>query len=376
MKKHVLAVAASVLFACKAESPSRPGDEAGNAARSTGATQVTATPSSAPSRTSGARDYITIVGSSTVYPFSTVVAEQFGKTTSFKTPKVESTGSGGGLKLFCDGVGVKYPDIANSSRRIKPSEVGQCAKNGVTDIVELKIGYDGIVVASSKRAQPVTMTLRHLWLALAKQTPGGTPQSLRPNPHQRWSDIDPQLPDRQIEVLGPPPTSGTRDAFVELALEAGCSTFDWIAALKSSDEPRFKSLCHTLREDGRFIEAGENDNLIVQKLEANPGAIGIFGFSFLDQNSEKVQAAPIDGVPPTFESIAGGTYPISRPLYVYVKKSHVQMIPGIAEYLAELTSPRAWSADGYLADKGMIAMPEAERAQFRDVALKLTPLQM
>lgn len=372
MKKHILA--ATLIIACKAEPPSRPAERAeqDKAASSTGAPQVTA----APSRTSGARDYITIVGSSTVYPFSTVVAEQFGKTTTFKTPKVEATGSGGGLKLFCDGIGVKYPDIANSSRRIKPSEVAQCEKNGVTDIVELKLGYDGIVLASSKSAEPISMTLRHLWLALAKQTPGEAPQSLRPNPHQKWSDIDPQLPNRQIEVLGPPPTSGTRDAFVELALEAGCSTFDWIAALKSSDEPRFKALCHTLREDGRFIEAGENDNLIVQKLEANPSAFGVFGFSFLDQNSEKVQAAPIDGTVPTFESIAGGTYPVSRPLYIYVKKGHVQMIPGISEFLAELTSPRAWSADGYLADKGMIAMPDAERAQFRDAALKLTPLKM
>jgi phosphate transport system substrate-binding protein len=371
MKKHLLAV--TFVLGCKGEAP-RPADPAApDPAKSTAATRVPATPSNAPS---GARDYITIVGSSTVYPFSTVVAEQFGKSTGQKTPKVESTGSGGGLKLFCEGVGVKHPDIANSSRRIKTSEVSQCAKNGVTDIIELKVGYDGIVVASSKQAEPLAMTLRTIWLALAKQIPDGASREVKPNAYQKWSDIDPKLPSRQIEVLGPPPTSGTRDAFVELAMEAGCSTFDWLAALKSSDEPRFKALCHTLREDGRFIEAGENDNLIVQKLEANPGAFGVFGFSFLDQNSEKVQASTIEGVSPTFEAIASGSYPISRPLYVYVKKAHVHMIPGIAEYLAELTSPKAWSPDGYLADKGMIPMPEAERARFRDVAVNLTLLQM
>lgn len=311
-----------------------------------------------------------------MYPFATVVAEQFGRTAKFKTPKVESTGSGGGLKLFCEGVGGKFPDIANSSRRIKPSEVARCAENGVKDIIELKIGYDGIVLANSNAAQPLSLSLRQLWLALAKEVPAGGPGQLKPNPYQKWSEIDPSLPDLRIEVLGPPPTSGTRDAFVELALEGGCKTFDWIGALARSDEARYKSLCHTVREDGRFIEAGENDNLIVQKLGANATAFGVFGFSFLDQNAEKVQASRIDGVAPTFETIADGKYPVSRPLFIYVKKAHTSMVPGLSEYVAEFTSPRAWGPEGYLADKGMIPMPEQERTRFSEAAKNLTPLQM
>jgi phosphate transport system substrate-binding protein len=245
----------------------------------------------------------------------------------------------------------------------------------VTDIVELKIGYDGIVVANSKKAKALTLDLHHLWLALAKQVPDGA-DTLKPNPATTWKQVDPKLPDIKIEVLGPPPTSGTRDAFVELAMESGCSSVGWIKALKTSDDKRFKSICHTIREDGAFIEAGENDNLIVQKLEANPSAFGIFGYSFLDQNAEKVQAASINGIAPTFETIANGTYPVSRPLYVYVKKAHVGVIPGISEYLSEFTAPRAFGPDGYLADKGMIPMPDTERTQYRNVATNLTPLVM
>ncbi len=310
----------------------------------------------------GTRDYISIVGSSTVYPFATVVAEQFGKTTDFKTPKIESTGSGGGLKLFCAGIGVRHPDVANSSRRIKASEVDMCAKNGVTDIVEVKIGYDGIVVANTRSAKPIKLSLRDLWLALAEEVPdpaGG--QKLVANPYQTWKDVNATLPATRIEVLGPPPTSGTRDAFVELALEGGCTTFTWVAAMKSADNSRFKTVCHSIREDGAYVEAGENDNLIVQKLQANPAALGIFGFSFLDQNSDAVQGAVIDGVEPTFEAIADGDYPVSRPLYFYVKKAHVGVIPGIDEFLAEFSSEKAWGPDGYLADKGMIPMPDYER---------------
>jgi phosphate transport system substrate-binding protein len=271
---------------------------------------------------------------------------------------------------------VRFPDIANSSRRIKPSEVAQCKQNGVADIVELKIGYDGIVLANSKKAKPLALDLHHLWLALAQQVPGDEPNQVKPNTSATWADVDPRLPAVKIEVLGPPPTSGTRDAFVELALQAGCSSVDWIKALEKTDEKRFKSLCHTIREDGAFIEAGENDNLIVQKLEANPSAFGVFGYSFLDQNSEKVQAATINGVAPTFETIASAAYPVSRPLYVYVKKAHVGVIPGISEYITEFTSPRAFGPDGYLADKGMIPMPEQERTQYRNVAANLTPLEM
>ncbi|MDX1506902.1 MAG: PstS family phosphate ABC transporter substrate-binding protein [Woeseiaceae bacterium] len=309
------------------------------------------------------RDYVYIVGSSTVYPFATVVAERFGRATEFKTPKVESTGSGGGLKLFCDGVGVDYPDIANSSRAIKQSEVDTCAANGVKDIIEVKIGYDGIVFANALTAPAVDVSRADIFLALAKEVPGKADGQLIPNPYQTWQDVNPDLPAVKIEVLGPPPTSGTRDAFVELAMEGGCKSIGWIKALKDSDSNRYKSICHTIREDGAFVEAGENDNLIVQKLQANPDAFGIFGFSFLDQNSEKVKGAKIDGVVPTFEAIADGDYPVSRPLYFYAKKAHVDVIPGLRGYLREFTSERAWGEEGYLSDRGLIPMPDDERRQ-------------
>jgi phosphate transport system substrate-binding protein len=322
-----------------------------------------------------ARDYVSIVGSSTVYPFATVVAEQFGKTTKYKTPKIESTGSGGGLKLFCAGVGVQHPDITNASRRIKKSECEICTANGVKDIVEIKIGYDGIVIASSKKSHPIKLTLKQVYLALAKKVPdpkGG--QKLIQNPYKTWKDIDESLPDKKIEVLGPPPTSGTRDAFAELAMEGGCKSFDWIKAIKEKDKNRYKVICHTLREDGAYVEAGENDNLIVQKLDANPDALGIFGYSFLDQNTDKIQGAAINGVKPTFEAIAEQKYPISRPLFFYVKKAHVGVIPGVKEYLAEFTSEKAWGEYGYLSEKGMIPMPSAERKKYSKVAQELTTI--
>ena len=312
------------------------------------------------------RDYISIVGSSTVYPFATVVAEQFGKSTSFKTPKIESTGSGGGLKLFCAGVGVEHPDITNASRRIKQSELDRCAANGVKQIVEVKIGYDGIVLANSKKAAPLKLSRKDIYLALAKDVPdpnGG--EKLIPNPYKTWKDVNPALPAKSIEVIGPPPTSGTRDAFVELAMEGGAKSFGWIKAMKKKDKSKYKAICHTVREDGAYVEAGENDNLIVQKLEANPNALGIFGFSFLDQNMDKIQGSFVDGVQPEFDAIADGQYPVSRPLFFYVKKAHVGVIPGIKEYLEEFTSEKAWGADGYLGEKGMIPMPDAERAKFR-----------
>jgi len=320
------------------------------------------------------RDYIYIVGSSTVYPFSTVVAERFGRATEFKTPKVESTGSGGGLKLFCDGIGVDYPDIANASRAIKPSEVERCAANGVKDIVEVKIGYDGIVIANALSAPHLALTRRDIFLALAGEVPGAADGELMPNPYRTWKDVNPSLPATRIEVLGPPPTSGTRDAFVELAMEGGCKSIPWIAALEKADSGRFKQICHTIREDGAFIEAGENDNLIVQKLVANPTAFGIFGFSFLDQNAEKVQGSSIDGVEPTFEAIADGGYPVSRPLFFYVKKAHVDVIPGLRGFLREFTSDRAWGEEGYLSDRGLIPMTDAERGEVSAAVRDLTPL--
>ncbi|MDE2991349.1 MAG: PstS family phosphate ABC transporter substrate-binding protein [Chloroflexota bacterium] len=321
-----------------------------------------------------ARDQIRIVGSSTVFPFATAVAEEFGKTTDNKTPVVESTGSGGGLKLFCAGVGVGHPDVTNSSRRIKSSEVERCAENGVTDITEVKIGYDGIVVANAKSAERFSITLQQLFLALAKDVPsdGG----IVPNPNQTWSDIDPSLPAAEIEVLGPPPTSGTRDAFVELAMEGGCKTFPGIDALKKQDKNAYKVICHSIREDGAFVEAGENDNLIVQKLEANPSALGIFGYSFLDQNRDKVRGSAIDGVEPDFDTIADGDYPVSRSMYFYVKKAHVGVIPGIVEFIETFTNEDAWGPYGYLADKGLIPLPDDEREAMREQATGLAQLSM
>lgn len=324
-----------------------------------------------------ARDYISIVGSSTVYPFATVVAEQFGKTSAFKTPKIESTGSGGGLKLFAAGVGIQHPDITNASRRIKKSELEKCLKNGAKEVVEVKIGYDGIVVANSKKAKVMELSRKDIFLALAKNVPspkGG--EETVANPYKTWNDVNPALPNIKIEVLGPPPTSGTRDAFVELAMEGGAKNFAWIKAMKKKDKKAYKALCHTVREDGAYIEAGENDNLIVQKLNANPNALGIFGFSFLDQNSDKVQGSIVDGVAPTFDAIADGKYPVSRPLFFYVKKAHVKTIPGMSEYLEEFSSEKAWGPDGYLAEKGMIPMPEAERKMFRDNVKNLKTLSL
>ena len=315
-----------------------------------------------------ARDYISIVGSSTVYPFSTVVAERFGRATDFSTPKIESTGSGGGFKLFCSGAGVQYPDITNSSRRVRQSEIDECARNGISEVVEVKIGYDGIVLANVKGAPAYELTREQIYLALAKSVPDSAAGGLVPNPHESWTDIDADLPDVRIEVLGPPPTSGTRDAFVELVMLAGCEAFPLIEAL--ADDAR-DAACFTMREDGAFIEAGENDNLIVQKLEANPSALGIFGFSFLDQNQDKVQGSLIDGVAPEFDSIANGAYPVSRPLYSYVKKLHVGEIPGIEEFLAELTSEAAWGEFGYLSDRGLIPLPEAERRAVFDAVREL-----
>lgn len=320
------------------------------------------------------RDQIRVVGSSTVFPFSTTVAERFGRGTGFKTPVVESTGTGGGLKLFCEGVGVGTPDITNASRRIKASEVELCAKNGVGDVVEVKIGFDGIVLANSKQSRRFEIGLPQIFLALAKEVP--VDGKLVPNPNKTWKDVDPSLPDQRIEVLGPPPTSGTRDAFVEIAMEGGAKQLPLLAAMAKEDKDRFEQVARAIREDGAYVEAGENDSLIVQKLEANPTAIGIFGFSFLDQNEDRIQGAIVDGAEPTFENIADGSYSISRSLYFYVKKAHVGRIPGLKEFIAEFTSDAASGEDGYLADRGLIPLPEAEREVVKQRAAKLEPLSL
>ena len=253
-------------------------------------------------------------------------------------------------------------DVETSSiRRMKKSEFERCMENGVEEIIEVQIGYDGIVIANAVEAADLNISRKDLFLALAEMVPTDKEGELIENPYTSWKEVNSDLPDLEIEVLGPPPTSGTRDAFAELGLEGGCKTFDWIAKLKKTDKNAYKQICHTVREDGHYVEAGENDNLIVQKLNANPDALGIFGFSFLDQNADKVKGSKIESISPTFDSIADKSYSISRPLYFYVKKAHIGVVPGIKGFLREFTSERAWGEDGYLADKGMIPLPEEER---------------
>ena len=320
-----------------------------------------------------ARDQIKVVGSSTVYPFSTVVAERFGKTSGFRTPIIESTGSGGGLKLFCKGLGTQHPDITNASRRIKSKEVKNCAKNGVTDITEIKVGFDGIAMANNKSGADLSLSLKDIYLALAKEVPADpNGDTVKPNPYKNWNEVNPNLPNAPILVIGPPPTSGTRDAFNELAIERGCKTFPGRKALKKKDKKLYKKQCRSVREDGPFVEAGENDNLIIEKLVADPGALGVFGYSFLDQNRDKVKAAKVDGVFPEFEDISSGKYPVSRSLFFYVKNAHAAVIPGIREYVAEFTSSKAIGNDGYLIDKGLIPLPKDEMKKFQTDGKKLT----
>ncbi len=316
-----------------------------------------------------ASEEVRIVGSSTVYPFSTIVAERFGRSTNFPTPIVESTGTGGGFKLFCAGVGDDTVDVSNASRAIKASEVKMCNDNGVKNIIEVKVGYDGIVMANALGAFEYNLSTRDIFLALAKDIPDGN-GGLKPNDNVTWADVNPQLPNTKIEVLGPPPTSGTRDAFVELALEGGCKQFEMIAALKDSDGDKYKAVCHTVREDGSFIEAGENDNLIVQKLSANSDALGICGFSFLDQNSDKVQAAKVNDVEVSFDAIADGSYPISRPLFFYVKGEHLSVVPSLKPFLEAFISDDATGEFGYLADRGLIPMGEEERTKYLNQIIK------
>lgn len=323
---------------------------------------VTAIAATAAACGAQARDQVQIVGSSTVFPFATAVAEEVGKNSGGKTPIVESTGTGGGFKLFCSGGGDNTPDVANASRAIKTSEKEQCANNKAGEIIEVKIGYDGIVLANSRTAPKLDLSLKDIFLALAKEIPDSDGKTI-PNPHKTWKDVNPALPDTKIEVLGPPPTSGTRDAFAEMAMEAGCKSYPWVKALANDYKDAFTKICHTIREDGAFIAAGENDNLIIQKLVANPNALGIFGYSFLDQNSDKVQGSMIESVEPDFDMIANGVYKISRPLFFYVKASHLDTVPGLKPYLAEFISEKAWGPDGYLSEKGLVPLPDEERAK-------------
>ena len=294
------------------------------------------------SSVSYAREQISIVGSSTVYPFATVVSERFGKS-GFKTPVIESTGTGGGMKLFCKGVGTNTPDMTNASRAIKQSEKEMCFKNGVTDISQVIIGLDGIAFTSSIKGVKVNFTKQQLWEALAEK--GSHPE--------KWSDIDPSLPNYKIQVLVPPPTSGTRDAWTELVMNKGCT--------KEVKEANKKD-CDILRTDGAVIEAGENDTLIVQKLVGDKQYFGIFGFSYFDNNKDKVQAHTIEGKSISLKSIQDGSYPISRPLFFYVKNAHRDLFSGIDKYVKEFTSKKAIGKNGYLTQVGLVPLANPKEA--------------
>jgi phosphate transport system substrate-binding protein len=319
--------------------------------------------------TAFARDQIRAVGSSTVYPFISAAAEQFGQGGKFKTPIIEATGTGGGFKLFCGGIGDDTPDISNASRPITDSEKESCQKNGVTRVVEVPIGYDGIVIANAKGSPQFDISKKQIFMALARQLPdkGG---KLVNNPYQKWSEIDPELPPQNIEIYGPPPTSGTRDAFVELAMEEGCKAFPEFAKTYPDEKER-KKICGLLREDGRYIDAGEDDNMIVQKLVSNKTALGIFGYSFLEESKSKVQGSKIDGLEPTMENIENGKYKLSRSLYVYVKGDHLGKTPGISEFINEIVSEGAIGTDGYLTNKGLLPLHDNDKKLARDRASTL-----
>lgn len=309
-----------------------------------------------------ARDQIRIVGSSTVYPFTTAVAENFGKTSGMKTPVVESTGTGGGMKLFCAGVAEDTPDATNASRRMKKGEWETCNKNGVTDIIEILIGFDGLTLAQSKAGTPMKISRKDLFLALAKEVPGADGK-LVANPYKMWNEINPSLPVTKIEVLGPPPTSGTRDSMHELFMEKGAEAIDSLKALKKSDAKAFEAVWKSVREDGAYVEAGENDNVIVQKLEANPNAFGVFGYSFLEENVAKLAGVEMDGVVPAYETIADGSYKPSREMFVYVKKAHIGVVPGLDKFAFEYVSEAATGEDGYLGSKGLVTLPKDRHEQ-------------
>jgi len=312
------------------------------------------------------RDTIQVVGSSTVFPFSSIAAERFGQSSDFPAPVVESTGTGGGMQLFCGGVGTEHPDATGASRAMTENEWGTCQANGVTEVTELQLGYDGIVLANAVESPELNVTRAQLFQALAAEVV--VDGEIVENPYTNWSEIDASLPDQPIMVFGPPPTSGTRDAWVELVMVEGCETFEEIAALEETDEDRFDEVCERMREDGLFIEAGENDNLIVQRLTAEPDAYGIFGFSFLDVNRDSLKGSLIENVPPTFENIQSFEYPVARPLFLYIKNAHRQVIPGLTEFASELVSDRAAGSEGYMVDVGLIPLSPEDRAAEQDEA--------
>jgi phosphate transport system substrate-binding protein len=321
-----------------------------------------------------ARDQIRIVGSSTVYPFTTAVAEQFGQKTGMKTPVVESTGTGGGMKLFCAGVGADHPDATNASRRMKKGEWETCNKSGVSDIVEILVGFDGLTLAHSKASQPLQLTRGQLFLALAKEVPDASGK-LVANPYKMWNEVDPSLPAKKIEILGPPPTSGTRDSLHELIMEKGAEQIEDLKALKEKDAKVFEKVWKSIREDGAYVEAGENDNVIVQKLEANPDAFGIFGYANLEQNVSKLQGVALDGVVPSYESIASGEYKPSRELFVYIKKAHLDVVPGLDKFALEYVSEAATGEEGYLGEKGLVPLPRDRHEQVSNAVAALQSMK-
>lgn len=319
--------------------------------------------------TAAARDQIKIVGSSTVFPYTQAVAEEYANRTGNPAPVVESTGTGGGFKVFCGGVGEDHPDITGASRAIKESEIKLCADNGVNDVSEALIGYDGLSIAHASSAPEMDLTEEQIYKALAAELPDGKGGFVA-NPNKKWSDVDPSLPDVNITVFGPPPTSGTRDAFVELVMHDGCKDLPGMADLKKSDEDKWNEVCSRMRQDGPFVEAGENDNLIVQRLEADPNSVGIFGYSFLYENSDKLKAVKVNGVEPTFDTIADGSYPVARPLYFYVKNAHRDVIPGMKEFIEEYMSEEALGPDGYLAERGLTPLADDKRAEVQKAVLE------
>ena len=321
-----------------------------------------------------ASEGIDIVGSSTVYPFSTVAAERFSQITGGRSPKVESTGSGGGLALFCAGYGERTPDITNASRRIKKSEQKLCAKNGVSKVLEVKIGYDGIAIAQSIQGAVFALTRRELFLALGRDIYGHD-GVLQPNPNKKWRDINPNFPDTAILVYGPPPTSGTRDAFAELVLEKGCARFSQMKALKKSDKKKYKAVCHSVREDGAYIEVGENDNIIIQKLASNPDTLGIFGFSFLDENRDKVRGFAVEGQLPEFNAIANGDYSVSRPLFFYAKLQHYGKTEELQNFVEFFIQPEVMGDDGFLTERGLIPLSPDEYQAIVKAVKEQTPME-
>ena len=320
------------------------------------------------------RNGIWTAGSSTLFPFATRVAENFGRNNpDGAPPRVEALGTGGGIQAFCQGVGPSTPDIANASRPMKASEFDRCAANGVTEIIELKIGYDGIVVATARNGASFDFSLADLYQGLAKEVPDAS-GAFRLNPARSWSEINPALPSQRIQVYGPPPTSGTRDAFLELGMTPGAALIPAVAAVKASDKDRFEALAHTIREDGQWIDSGENDNAILQTLTRTPGSLGVFGYSFLEQNMAAVKAETIARVAPSPQTISDGTYPLARSLFIYVKKAHIGVTPGLQAFLIEFTSEAAVGAGGYLQDRGLVPLPEAELAEQRAIATNLTTM--